>query len=109
MPRQNYAVRVKPEPLRTLAFGAISGTYAMIGTALAFPSRKLIIQNLTDVVVTFSDDGTTDVMVLPAGGMVILDRKYEESNDYYGKGTQFYAMGAPTMGAVYLSTWYGAF
>ncbi len=102
------ALRLEIEPLRTLAFGGITGTYAGIGTALTNPSRKLVVQNFTDVLITFSDNGVTDKFVLNAGGQFVLDEALNHQGDYTAAGKRFYAKGAPTAGAVYLSTWYGA-
>jgi len=102
------ALRLAIEPLRTLAFGGISGAYAGIGTAITNPSRKLLIQNYTDVLITFSDNGVTDKFVLNPGTQFILDEALNHQGDYTASGTRFYAKGAPSLGAVYLSTWYGA-
>lgn len=102
------ALRLAIEPLRSLAFGSISGTYAGIGTALSNPSRKLLIQNYTDVLITFSDDGVNDKFVLNPGNQFVLDEALNHHGDYTAQGVRFYAKGSPGAGAVYLSTWYGA-
>ncbi len=102
------ALRLAIEPLRTLAFGSISGTYAGIGSALSNPSRKLLFQNYTDVLITFSDDGVTDKFVLNPNTQFVLDEALNHHGDYTALGTRFYAKGAPSSGAVYISTWYGA-
>lgn len=102
------ALRLAIEPLRTLAFGSISGTYAGIGTPLNFPSRKLLIQNYTNAQLTFSDDGVNDKFVLAAGAQFILDEALDKQGDYTAAGTRFYVKGTAASGAVYLSSWYGA-
>lgn len=108
MSQNALAIRIASENLRTLGEASISGTYAKIGTALANPSRKLIVQNLTDATITFSDDGVNDKFILPAGGQVVFDWTLDKAGDYYAQGTQFWCKGSPTMNAVYLSTWYGS-
>jgi hypothetical protein len=107
MSQNALAIRIASENLRTLGEASISGTYAKIGTALANPSRKLLIQNYTDVIITFSDDGTNDKFVLNSGVQIIFDWTLDKGGDYYAQGTQFWAKGSPTTGSVYLSTWYG--
>jgi len=102
------ALRLAIEPLRSLAFGSISASYAGIGTSLTNPSRKLLVQNYTDVQLTFSDDGVNDKFVLASGVQLILDEALNHQGDYTAAGTRFYVKGAPDSGSVYLSTWYGA-
>ena len=50
------AIRLAPEPVRTLAFGSIEVAYMGIGTAFTKPIRILMIQNLTDESLMFSFD-----------------------------------------------------
>lgn len=102
------AIRLAIENLRSVAFGSISVAYAPLGIPLSNPSRKIFFFNNTDVLITFSDDGVNDKFVLPSGGQFILDETLDKSGDYTAQGTQFYVKGTPTMGSVYLSTWYGA-
>ncbi len=108
MSSNQLAIRLAIEPLRSLAATVIGESYTGIGTALSNPSRKLLFQNYTDVLITFSDDGVNDKFVLEAGGQFILDEALNHNGDYTAQGTRFYAKGAPTTGSVYLSTWYGA-
>ena len=108
----NIARRAATETLRSRAFGSISGTYAVLGTALLNPARILVWQNLTDKTVFISDDGINDKFVLPGSGYFVLDLTANASEDgyFYEQGTQFYVKDggvATTMGAVYLSVCYG--
>lgn len=108
----NIARRAATENLRSKAFGSISGTYAILGTALDNPARILVWQNLTDKTVLISDDGVNDKFVLPASGYFVLDLTANASMDgyFYAEGTQFYVKDngvATTSGAVYLSVCYG--
>jgi hypothetical protein len=108
MSSNQLAIRLAIEPLRTISATTINASYMGIGTALSNPSRKLLFQNYTDALITFSDDGVNDKFVLEAGGQFILDEALNHNGDYTPQGTRFYAKGSPGTGAVYLSTWYGA-
>lgn len=97
---------------------------APVGEQLLFPSRQLLIQNFTDVLLFFSIQRNggwsvasdfTNRFVLPSGGQYIQDITTNRTN----LGTQIcYPIGyswsvvagagaPPTTGAVYLSSWYG--
>ena len=103
------AARLAIEPLRSLSAASLSGVYTPIGAPLLNPSRKLLIQNYTNGLVVFSDNGITDKFVLAAGAQIILDEALNHQGDYTAQGTIFYVAGiASTTGEVYLSTWYGA-
>ena len=112
MASPNLAVRLYPEPLRTLAFGSISGTYAGIGSALFNPSRILYIVNTTDVLLTFSFDGITDHFVIPASSYILIDVTSNMTLTggalNIAQGERIYVKGSPTLGSVYLSTFFGA-
>jgi hypothetical protein len=105
------AIRLYVEPLRSLAFGSISGTYTGIGTGFLNPCRIYWLQNDTDVLLTFSWDGVTDHFVLPSGAFVLLDVTTNRTD--IGRsldiadGQRTYVMGSPTTGAVYLTSFYG--
>ena len=112
MSSQNLAVRLACEPLRSLAFGSISGTYAGIGTSISNPARQFILNNNTDVLLTFSLDGVTDHFVLAANSQLISDIMSNISLTggawNMAQGTRLYVKGSPTTGAVYFSVFYGA-
>lgn len=106
------SVRLEFEPLRTIAFGDISGIYAGIGTAFSNPCRSLYIVNDTDVLLTFSDDGVNDHFVIPATSYILLDVGSNKTtlggSLNIAQGTRIYVKGTPTMGNVYLTTMYGS-
>jgi hypothetical protein len=108
----NLAVRLYPETLRTLAYSAISGTYAGIGTALSNPSRILYIVNTTDVLLTFSFDGINAHFVIPSGSYILIDitsnMTLTGASLNVAQGQRIYVSGSPSLGSVYLSTFYGA-
>ena len=115
MSSSNLSSRILPETVRTLAAAAVVAGYTAVGTALTNASRVLVFQNLTDFSVMFSWDGINDHIALPAGGQFVLDvaaNKTDVSGVFNAAaGTVFYVkrIGVPTTGAVYISTFYGAF
>lgn len=54
----SFSVVAHLDPLRTLAAGGISGTYAAVGVPLANPCRLICFTNNTDGDVIFSYDPT---------------------------------------------------
>ena len=107
----SLALQIWPETLRTLAFGAISGTYAGLGTASLNPTRLYMLVNDTDGLMTFSWDGVNDHFVLPPTGQLIFDitSNKTSTSGYFAvpEGTRTYVKGTATSGSVYLSLFYG--
>jgi hypothetical protein len=109
----SLAIRLYPEPLRSLPFGSIGVGYTIIGTALTHPSRVFEILNLTDATVLFSLDGINDHFILPTQGFILIDCTANKTADMAGafiaQNTSVYAKqsGVPTSGAVYVTTLYG--
>jgi|SRR5690606_29182481 len=114
MSNYSLAVRWRAEPLRSLAFGSISATYAAIGTAMAHPIINYRIQNYTDQPLLISYDGQTDHDIVGTGGFVLFDASSNK-----GKGdvlalpqsTVIYAKQAsvaPGSGSVYVSAYYAS-
>jgi hypothetical protein len=105
------SVRLQFEPLRTIAFGDISGVYAPIGTPFDNPCRLLYIVNNTDVLLTFSDDGVNDKFVIPAGSYILIDIGSNKAilggSLNISQGTTIYVAGTPSMGNVFLTTAFG--
>lgn len=106
------AIRLTFEPVRSLDFSSISGSYMGIGSALANPARVLLVQNGTDASLMFSADGINDHFQLPAGGFLLLDitaNKTVSQGFYIAEGTSFYVreIGTPSMGTVYVTVIYG--
>ncbi len=109
----SLAIRILPETQRELAFGSITTSYAGIGTAMTEKIRILMVQNLTDVSLQFSFDGINNHFPLPANGFLLLDitaNKTREQGFFLGEGQRIYVkeIGNPTIGTVYLSTFYGS-
>jgi hypothetical protein len=107
------SIKLLPEPIRSLAFGSISGTYAGIGSELANPARIILFQNYTDQTVMFSFNGIDDHFPIASNGFVLLDITANKTNTqgfYIAEGTRFYVRdigSATTSGDVYISVFYG--
>jgi len=103
------------EPLRTLAFGGISATYATVGTASTHPTRLICFSNDTQGNVVFSRDPTIAAgeVFVPAGSFKLFDIQSnlnvnKEDSFVFRKGTQWYVkqLAAPVSGAVYIEMIY---
>jgi len=108
------SIRVAWEPLRTLAFGGISGTYAGVGGTLDNPAHQIVVENETDVDVFGSFNGITDHLFIPSGQARIYDftsNKGPGGGFYLAQGARLYIRdnGTPaSSGAVYLEVIYAA-
>lgn len=107
--------RIRFEPLRSIAFGSISGAYAAIGTPFAHAARCIIIDNLTNANMTISFDGVNDHMIIVATSSRIIDYASNRVGpvDQLEQAiqTQVYVKqtsGAPGSGNVYVSVIYAA-
>jgi hypothetical protein len=99
------------EPIRSLAFGSISGTYAPIGGPLLHPAHLVLFQNLTAGQLMFSLDGVNDHLTLPAGGFFVMDVTTNKALGYgffMATGTQIYVneVTSPTSGSAYVTVVY---
>ncbi len=70
-----YTCNLDWEALRSLDTSTMSSssTYYKVGGALLHPSYKLKMVNLSNVNVTVSKNGTSDIDVCPAGGFWLYD------------------------------------
>ena len=108
-----YTNRVTWETLRSLDSSTMSSssTYYAIGTPLTHPSYKLKLVNASNVLVTISIDGSTNVDVLPAGSVILYDESQAQFPNALlpsvPQGTQFYAKSASAgTGLIYLVSQY---
>lgn len=103
-------IELRVDPLRSLVYTGISGTYAPIGTPLGNPTRMMLVQNLTDSTLTFSFDGINDHFVLPSQGFLLLDVTANNQASAYSflisVGTQMSVKGSPGAGDVYVTAIY---
>ena len=101
------ALSVAYETMRSVASTALTGSYQVIGSALAYPSIITKMVNNSDVDVTISTNGVDDMDSAPSGGFWLYDfsKNINECNLSFPKGTQFYIKGtAGTTGTIDLVT-----
>lgn len=103
------------EPLRSLAFGSISGTYAAVGTESLHPTRLICITNNTEGDMIFSRDTSISAgeVFVAAGAFKLFDIQSnlnvnKEDSYVFRKGTQWYVKQAeaPVSGSVYIEMIY---
>lgn len=96
------------EALRSIDSATFTGSYQALGTHLLYPSCILKIVNNSNVLVTVSIDGSTDIDILPINSFVLYDElKYGNPNyQFVRAGTQFYVKGSAGVGSVYLVSQY---
>lgn len=112
----SLAIRLMPEEVRSAAFGVIGDVYMGLGTAMTRPIRMFLLQNMTNANMMFSFDGIHDHLPLPKLGYLVLDitaNKNLAQGYYLAEGTRVYVKkltvaDVPTLGGVYLTTFYGA-
>jgi hypothetical protein len=109
------AKKVYFDTLRTVAFGGISGTYAVVGSPLTVEARIICFTNKTQGDMIFSTDSTnaTGQIFVPAGTFKLYDLTAnlipgKDDSFVVAQGTQFYVKQstAPTSGAVYIEIVY---
>lgn len=108
-----FTTKAQVDSLRTLAFGSITGSYTVVGTPFGFQARIICFTNTTDQDVLFSNDGTTDKLIVPAGSFKLFDvtmnhRPVNMDDFSFPIGTQWYVKyaSAPSSGAVYVEVVY---
>jgi len=103
------------EPLRSLAFGGISGSYAAVGDPTDHVVKVFCITNNTQGDMIFSIDNTVSAgqMYVAAGSYKLYDVQANMNAQFddqfvFPVGTQFYVKQdtAPTDGAVYVEVIY---
>jgi hypothetical protein len=107
----SFAIRMRCEPLRSLAFGDVDVSYMGVGSSFDNPIRILHVTNLTDVVLLFSYDGIDDHFRLPRNGFIVLDVTSNKSIDagcFFAMGDRIYVKqdGVPTEGTVNVTAYY---
>lgn len=104
---------VQLDNLRSLGFASISGTYAAVGSAFAFPVRLICVTNNTDGDMIFSNDGVNDKLFIPKNSFKLFDLTTNKggSDGIFTllQGTVIYVKQstASTTGAVYVEVIYG--
>ncbi len=107
------AVAVRYDGLRSLGFASISGAYTAVGGPTTHLMRLIHFINTTNADMTFSFDGTTDNVEVPANSFVLYDLQTNAEsgfNFFLSLNTQIYVKqtsGAATSGSVYIIMIYG--
>lgn len=111
----NLGQRAKFEPLRSVAFGSISGTYTAIGTPIGDAAHAIFIDNLTDANMFISLDGINNHIVVAANSGRVIDistnRIGPVENLQLPQNITFYVKqvtGAPSLGSIYVGVMYAS-
>jgi hypothetical protein len=104
----SYTTRIAWETLRSVDSSTFTGVYVALGTPLANPSYICKLVNNSNVLVTVSIDGATDIDVAPANSFWLYDEtKFgTPSIEFLPQGTQFFVKGPVGVGLIYLVTQY---
>lgn len=103
-----YRNAAKFDTLRSVAFGSLTTSYAIVGSVLPSPAVCIAFTNNTDGIVYVSTDGINDMVALPARTGKVFDIKTNAPNatDYlFSQNTAFlvkYSGSAPTSGSFYI-------
>ena len=103
-----YKNAAKFDTLRSVAFGSITSSYAMVGSVLPSPAVAIAFKNNTDGTVLVSFDGINDMLVYPGLSYGVYDIRTNapQVTDYLlSKGTPImvkYTGSAPTSGSFYV-------
>lgn len=84
----NTGGRIKPEAVREIAFGSITGSFVALGVPIIAPSKMCRMVNETDAAVYVSIDGVTKHYRISPGSAYTKDEKTNDS--FFEAGTQFY-------------------
>jgi len=101
------------DELRSIAFGSISGSYAVVGSSTTVYGRVITITNNTEGDMLLTTDNSRDEMFIAAGSYKLYDiqanmNTHDDDKYVLPKGTQFYVkqLEAPTSGSVYIEIMY---
>ncbi len=105
-----YTTRIAWETLRSVDSATFAGAYVPVGGPLIHPSYICKLVNNSNVLVTVSIDGSTDIDVAPANSFWL----YDEGKYLPGiapvlalpEGTQIFVKGAAGVGLVYIVSQY---
>ena len=102
-----YGTKALVDPIRELAFGGISGTFAVIGTPLTVHARVIRFANSTNADIYISFDGINNNIRLAASSFILFDfatNRIQDDGLFVSIGTQFWAkqVSAPSSGTVWI-------
>jgi hypothetical protein len=105
-----YTTKLAWETLRSVDSATLAGSYVAVGGPLLHPSYILKLVNASNILVTISIDGATDVDVAPANSFWLYDEdEGNPSHEAMPQGTQIFvksSTGAAGVGLIYLVTQY---
>lgn len=103
-----YKNAAKFDTLRSVAFGSITTSYAIVGTPITTPAVAVTFKNNTNGIILVSTDGINDMLVYPGLSYGVYDIRTNAPNatDYLlPSNTPFlvkYSGSAPTSGSFYI-------
>jgi len=101
-----YTTRLNWETLRSVDSATLAASYVALGGPLVHPSYILKIVNNSNILVTISIDGVTDIDVAPANSFFLYDEdEGNPSHEAIPAGTQVYVKsgtGAGGVGLIYM-------
>jgi hypothetical protein len=102
-----FGTRVQFNPLGTVAFGSLTGSYTALGPPMPGHARVVKFSNSTNQDVLISADGVTDHLRVATNSFVLFDfssNKIQEDGLFVQKGDQFYVKyaAAPASGNVWI-------
>lgn len=103
-----YRNAAKFDTLRSVAFGSITSSYAIVGAVLPASAVAVTFTNTTNGIIYVSTNGTTDMIAVPPQWGKIFDIRTNSpmNTDYLlSSGTPFlvkYSGSAPTLGSFYI-------
>ncbi len=71
----NTGVRLKPEEIREVAFGSLTGSFVQLGGDIVRPLNEITLMNETNAAVYVSLDGTTNHFRISPGTARTIDIK----------------------------------
>lgn len=109
-----FGTRVRFEPVREIAFDAISGTFAAVGTGTTDHSRIVTFNNGTDKEIYVSFNGIQNHLRVAANSFKLFDFTSDRVQDdgfFVDLGTIFYVKSVsavPTLGTFWIEVCYAA-
>lgn len=103
-----YINAAKFDTLRSVAFGSITSSYAILGAVLPANAVAVTFKNNTNGIILVSTDGINDMLVYPGLSYGVYDIRTNAPNScdfLLSKGTPFlikYSGSAPTSGSFYI-------
>jgi hypothetical protein len=109
------SIRVRYEPLRSVAFGTVTAMYEPVGLPFANPVRILKVTNLTDEAAIISLNGIDDHDIVAANGFFLYDYASNKANAAglleQPQGDRIYVKAEsvlPTAGNIYVTVVYAS-